>query len=178
MEYSEIDQIKQAGHLRNDPEWNALDGAVRLSVMNSDDTSFYKAYGATTVIKIVVAAAIIISLTGVSFQRNGIWRTKLPVDRCCAQDPDEITGAASELLYAAREIFRRVQEYKIARARQGKHGGLFNIGNNLEQIGMVAGAVSYYRVFCQAAPLDYPEAVKTACERVATLTHEMQPSRK
>ncbi len=122
-------------------------------------------------------AVVIFLLTAATFQRNGVWVTKLSLwTDVAAKTPakSRVRNSLGNCHMLLGDYFRAVEEYKIAIALdKANYEAYFNLANNLENIGLGREAIGYYAFFCRAAPGAYPEATKTACERVARLTREL-----
>jgi len=127
-------------------------------------------------LKMLILAVALVLLTMAAFQRNAIWVTKLSLwTDVASKTPakSRVRNSLGNCYMLLGDYFHAVEEYKAAIALDNaNYEAYYNIANNLERIGLGREALGYYAFFCRAAPRDYPEATRTACERAARLTRE------
>lgn len=127
-------------------------------------------------IKMIFLAAAIALLAMATFQRNGIWVTKLSLwTDVASKTPDKsrVRNSLGNCYMLLGDYFRAVEEYKAAiTLDKTNYEAYFNLANSLESIGLGRESLGYYAFFCRAAPGAYPEATQQACERAAHLARE------
>jgi tetratricopeptide (TPR) repeat protein len=127
--------------------------------------------------RITVMALVVILLTVLAFQRNGIYRTKLSLWTDVASKSPSKSRVHSNLgncYMLLGDRFKAVEEYRLALALdKGNIEAYYNMAINLEWIGLARESLDYYTFFCRSASSKYPAAAKIACEKVKRLTREL-----
>ena len=137
------------------------------------NSSSHKKDGVFVTLRFSLAAIIIVTLAGSSFQRNAVYHTFLSLwEDTASKNPQKsrIHNNLGNSYMLLGRYDEAVQEYKTAIALNKKsYEAYYNTAISFEKLGLEYEAVPYYSLFCKAAPIEYSEAIKIACERAARL---------
>jgi tetratricopeptide (TPR) repeat protein len=122
---------------------------------------------------------IIFVLAAASYFRNRVWDTKLSLWSDVAEKSGQKSRAHNNLgncYMLLDRPFKAIEEYRAAIALDaGNIEAYYNIAMNLEKVGLLSQAASYYEHFCRAAPPEYDEQKQSSCRAVQALAgHERQ----
>ena len=128
--------------------------------------------------KTALLAVVIILLAVAVHQRNLVWDTKLSLWTDVAQKSPKKARAHNNLgncYMLLDHPFKAIEEYKITLSLDPNNvETYYNLGLNLENVGIINQAVYYYDIFCKGAPPAYADQKRQSCERVQTLSSGMK----
>lgn len=129
------------------------------------------------VLKTAFLAVIIVFFTTATLQRNLVWDTKLSLWTDVAQKSPKKARTHNNLgncYMLLGHPFKAIEEYKITLSLDPNNvETYYNLGLNLENVGIINQAVYYYDIFCKGAPPAYADQKRQSCERVRTLSPGM-----
>ena len=124
-------------------------------------------------LRVILALAVIILLTGAAHQRNAQWHTLLDLWQDCAAKSPNRSRTHNNLgncyLLLGRH-FSAISEYERAVALEpGNLEAQYNLASAYDSVGMVNQAMRHYDVFCRLAQPTYGEKKEKSCERLQEL---------
>jgi tetratricopeptide (TPR) repeat protein len=129
-------------------------------------------------IRTAVFAFVVILLAGIAYERNNAWYTLLTLwTDAAAKSPGKsrVFNNLGNCYVLAGLHFKGIEAYRRAVVLDSNNiEAYYNLGVNLENVGIVNQAVYYYDRFCKTAPSSYREQQELACKRVAELTRIAQ----
>jgi len=129
------------------------------------------------VLKTAFLAVIIVLFTTATLQRNVVWNTKLSLWADVVLKSPKKARTHNNLgncYMLLGHPFQAIEEYKVALSLDPNNGeSYYNLGMNLENVGIINQAVYYYDIFCKSAPPAYADQKKQSCERAQTLSREL-----
>ncbi|MFA4827673.1 MAG: tetratricopeptide repeat protein [Thermodesulfovibrionales bacterium] len=144
---------------------------VIISDVLSKWTSMQKEGGTYNRTAICVVAVLIVLLSAATFQRNRVWETKLSLwEDAAKKSPmkSRVHNNLGNCYMLQSKHFRAIEEYKKAIALDSNNvEAYYNLGLNLENVGMLNQAIYYYDIFYKIAPPKYDvqrEAVRMRME--------------
>lgn len=117
---------------------------------------------------------LIISLAGITFQRNKVWETRLSLWKDAAAKSPMKSRTHNNLgncYLLLKDYFSAVEEYKKAIALDENNiEAYYNLGLSLENIGLLSQAAYYYGIFYRVAPPAYNAQKEIARKRIDSFT--------
>jgi tetratricopeptide (TPR) repeat protein len=131
--------------------------------------------------KMLGIMVVLIVLAAASHLRNRVWDTKLSLWSDVARKSAQKSRAHNNLgncYMLLDKPFKAIEEYRAAIALDaGNIEAYYNVGMNLEKVGLLSQAVPYYEHFCRAAPSLYEQEKRSSCRAVQALAgHAGQPT--
>jgi tetratricopeptide (TPR) repeat protein len=118
----------------------------------------------------LVVIILLFILSGATFQRNKVWQTKLSLwEDAARKSPmkSRVHNNLGNCYMLLGRHFDAIEEYKKAIALDKNNvEAYYNLGINLEKIGLLNQAVYYYDIFYKIAPPKYDEQKKIIKERI------------
>jgi tetratricopeptide (TPR) repeat protein len=123
--------------------------------------------------RLLAAMLLIVLLAGVTYVRNRVWDTKLSLWSDVARKSGQKSRAHNNLgncYMLLDRPFKAIEEYRTAIALDpGNIEAYYNLAMNLEKVGLLSQAASYYDHFCRAAPPVYEQEKQSSCRAVQAL---------
>jgi len=125
-----------------------------------------------------VLALVVILFTGMAYERNSVWHSLLTLWQDTAtKSPGKsrVFNNLGNCYIIAGMHFKGIEAYRRAVALDSNNiEAYYNLGVNLENVGILNQAVYYYDRFCKTAPSSYREQRELACKRFSELTRIAQ----
>ncbi len=122
--------------------------------------------------KVAVSAILILLflLSGMTFQRNRVWETKLSLwEDAAKKSPmkSRVHNNLGNCYMLQSKHFSAIEEYKKAIALDSNNvEAYYNLGLNLENVGMLNQATYYYDIFYNIAPPQYNKQKEDVRKRI------------
>lgn len=119
---------------------------------------------------ICIVAILIVLLSVATFQRNRVWETKLSLwEDAAKKSPmkSRVHNNLGNCYMLHNKHFGAIEEYKKAIALDSNNvEAYYNLGLNLENVGMLNQAVYYYDIFYKIAPASYDRHKEIVRKRI------------
>ncbi len=162
------DALTRLISLKNPPIPPLLKGGEGGLLLSLKEKSIYNK------ISVLVMIILIISLAGITFQRNKVWETRLSLWKDAAAKSPMKSRTHNNLgncYLLLKDYFSAVEEYKKAIALDENNiEAYYNLGLSLENIGLLSQAAYYYGIFYRVAPPAYNAQKEIARKRIDSFT--------
>jgi tetratricopeptide (TPR) repeat protein len=124
-------------------------------------------------VRAILAALLVLALTGTAVLRNARWHSLLAMwEDCAGKSPDKSrthNNLGNCYLLLGRH-FSALAEYQRAVAIEPRNlEAQYNLATTLDTVGLLTQAIGPYDVFCRQAPPAFAEQRAKACARLREL---------
>lgn len=155
---------------------------VIVSDAFSKGLSMLAAESTLSKISVPLIIVLMVLLAGTTFERNRVWETKLSLwEDVAKKSPmkSRVHNNLGNCYMLLNRYFEAIEEYKKAvNLDKNNVEAYYNLGINLDNVGLLKQAVYYYDIFYRIAPEKYDAQKKIARARIESFNAQTRRSLK